>query len=483
VSQDVELITHDGLSRRLTGGSCVNQRSLKAAAELFGPVASGNRPLPLSELLEALWLLELLVVSRGVSYDGTLPAADLRDLQADLEVLSNGGRLKSGFFRGVEPRDLEEQLDFISSSAAVALHDMTHGGKRPVAIEGLDKPLPAEDARVFFEKLSALAKESRSHGGTISRKRLLELLGESYRGSKCVVGIAGLGSAGIENAVELGQRLTGPQAGGLLINRFRFSYVRQLSFGAGDVYVPARRWKDLSRAHAITLKEVARKYFQEHYAADTSEHLREALNAKAKANASVLEVALPPIGLYVLMSSPDSAGPKDILANALDMQSSYGAVFRKYWERTTEVEVPEEGWVVLTGDSELDRYAENIERVLSDKFGDLRGQALGTKKGGASLLEGFATPIYTVGLGALGAVLGVTLVSSTVGPALAAGAGAAFGAAVQLMLDAGKNTFLSHLDQYRQLDAELMRAYAQVLRIDRLESKVSTVFGRKLLIE
>lgn len=478
-------IAHEGLSRSLDGGSCVNQRSIKLAAELFSSKHANGMPLTLADLLEALWVLELLVVSNGISYDGTLPKKDLVEIEQDLQVLSVDGRLSSGYFSAISPRDDEEQLEFVVSSAAVALQDLSdtsNGQFGPLA--SLDKPLDELDAKAFFRKLQELrASAESSEDAILGRPELLALLSERYRGSKCVVGIAALGIPGIDQALALAAHpsVGAPLAAGMLINRFRFTYVRQLSFAASDAYVPAARWKDLSKAHAVTFHEVARRFFQERYASGTAEHLWHAMHATLGGDDNTLSVALPPIGLYVLMNGRSTDTPQSILANGLDLQASLGQLIRKFWQETAEVGAPEGGWVVLTGNHELDQHVLEIERVLSDRLGKLDAEAEGLRSGSPALLENYATPIYTAAAGAAGAALGVSWENIQAGAAAGAAAGAVAGFAVQFLCDATKQHLISHVDQYRALDAALLRNYAQVLRFDRLEARVAEVFGRSLL--
>ncbi|QQS49058.1 MAG: hypothetical protein IPM66_10740 [Acidobacteriota bacterium] len=109
-----------GLSQRLDGGSCLNQRSILLACQVFDGSKPVNSDLRLADLLEALWVLELIVISKNVSYDGTLPAKDLSELERATSSLIKGTQFRENIFKAISPRNPDEQQGFVRSAAMKA---------------------------------------------------------------------------------------------------------------------------------------------------------------------------------------------------------------------------------------------------------------------------------------------------------------------------------------------------------------------------
>jgi hypothetical protein len=481
------------LEQRLDGGSCLNQRSILLACEVFGGNAPAGAGLRLADLLEALWVLELMIVSKSVSYDGTLPAKDLADLDRATTTLVEGTQCRDGIFRAIRPRDEKEQLGFAKGAALKALDDVgvlqqSSGSARPAAniLPGLDQPLDPESADEFFDNVSRFARASERAEGRegVSLDELMSLLAGSFRGSKCVAGIAALGSQAIHSAVRIPSlwNISPELAAGILINRFRFAYVRQLSFGAHNIYVPAGRWKPLSAMHAITFAEAVRRHFQHSYAGVITEQISQRLEKELGGRDRNFTIALPPIGLYVLMKANPKHGPKGIIDSALDTFKDYGQLFRQFWKKTCEVDPPENGWTVMTGNNGLDTVSESIERLLSDELGKLEKTALHPGYQNSSLLERYVTPIVKAGSQIGGAVLGtIAGAQAGIGPVLGAVAGGAVGWAIDQCYAVFRGRLVGHIDEYRALDEALLRAYSGQIRLDKLEQKVSEVLKRQLI--
>lgn len=150
-----------GLSQRLDGGSCLNQRSILLACQVFDGSMPVNSDLRLADLLEALWVLELIVISKNVSYDGTLPAKDLSELERATSSLIKGTQFRENIFKAISPRNPDEQQGFVRSAAMKALDDLglldqsdeTPRIKHDI-IPGLDTPLDTEGAKRFFLEIS-----------------------------------------------------------------------------------------------------------------------------------------------------------------------------------------------------------------------------------------------------------------------------------------------------------------------------------------
>ena len=480
------------LAQRLDGGSCLNQRSILLACEVFSGNAPAGTGLMIADLLEALWVLELMIVSKNVSYDGTLPAKDLNDIERATTTLMKGTQRSEGVFGAIRPRNEKEQLGFAKSAALKALDDVgvlqqSSGSSRPAAsiLHGLDRPLDAESAKEFFDKVYALARASDQAGGSagVSQDELISMLAGSFRGSKCVAGMAALGSQALHCALSIPKlcNINPELAAGILINRFRFAYVRQLSFGAHNVYVPAGRWKPLSAMHAITFAETVRSHFQRTYAGVITEQISERVEKELGGQDRNFTIALPPIGLYVLMKADPRHGAKGVINSALNTFQDYGQLFRQFWKKTHEIDPPENGWTVMTGNNRLDTVSESIECLLSDELGKLEKTALHPGYRNSSLLDRFVTPIVkagsAIGGGVLGAIVGTP---AGIGPILGAAAGGTVGWAIDHCYAVLRGRLVGHIDEYRALDDALLRAYSGQIRLDRLEQKVSEVLKRQL---
>ncbi len=478
-----------GLRQKLDGGSCLNQRSIAGACSLFRGEGAGS-PLALAELFEALWVLELMVVSNGISYDGTLPVRDQERLRNQIDALMSVLRSQPPSFSAITPKNDAERVEFARSAAMKALEDV--GGLTPREeadasslglIPELDRPLDDSAATRFFQTLEmGIGRRDVDVARAERDDELLAMLGGSFRGSKCVAGILALGAEGAKRALATPDVLNCAPAlaAGALINRFRFTYVRQLSFGARDVYVPAASWRKLSAHHAITFAEVVRRNFQRKYAGDLTSEIEARLQSELGGADRSFTIALPPLGLYCLMKVDPRRGPSGVVESALEMYADYGKLFRKFWSTTREIEPPPGGWTVLTGNRGLDTVSEPIEQFLTDRLGRLEKAAFGPGDNG-SKVDRYLTPIVKITAAVGGAVLGTAMAGQpAVGPLLGTAAGTAAGWVAEQLYGASRGAWNGHVDQYRALDANLLRAYSGMIRLDRLSAQVSAVFGRPL---
>lgn len=432
-----------------------------------------------------------MIVSRNISYDGTLPTPDLDRLARETTVLAAGAHCKEGFFAPIKPRDEREQIGFAHSAALKAIEDVGFGLgcetatiDTPVLIDGLDRPLADDETRTFYDVLQEMQSSHWDAEAMLSQEELMKTLRGGFRGCKCLAGIASLGRGVVNGVLELPNRLgvTPQLAAGMLINRFRFCYVRQLSFGAHDVYVPAACWKRLSEAHAITFAEVVRRHFQRTYAGRLTREIKTRLEAELGGEDRTFTLALPPIGLYALMNAKAKDGPKGVLVSALETNAEYGRLFRAFWKETREIEPPADGWTVMTGNRELDEVSERIEQGLSDRLGRLNKAALNPHCRNGALLERYVTPIVKATASVGGALLGTAAgANRSLGPMLGGAIGAAAGWAVEQIYASVRGNLVGHIDEYRALDDSLLRAYSAEIRMGRLVDQVRDVLGRHLV--
>ncbi len=468
------------VTRTLDGGACINQRSLRLALSVFSPQTAqdaGGKALAASDLLEALWVLELAIVAKTLSFDGTLPQSEVDALRGDAGALFDACNFGDDFVVAVKPASHSEQENFASAAAMKALDDLGFlgdggGGGGFAPTHGLDEALKPEEGDAFYAKLKALHDGARIEGAAASSDEIAALLddGSRFRGSKCIAGLALLGKPALARALNVPEKfaIATPLAAASLINRFRFTYIRSLAYSVRDEYVPANRWRQLSEYHSITFADVVRKSFAQRYT--------RTLERELGGTDQQFTVALPPIGLYALMTAPEGAGPRGVLEHAHDVFSDYGAAFRKFWSYTREIEPPKQGWTAATGDPHLDRESSRIEKALTEKLGRLKKLA---KRGYSSTLDRITTPIVSGGSAAAGALLGTAL-AGPVGTVAGSALGAVAGEMIKQFYGVAGDSVRAHVDDYRKLDDELFRTYAGDLKLSALEDRVEKVLGRAL---
>ncbi|MBS1793696.1 MAG: hypothetical protein JSS81_07575 [Acidobacteria bacterium] len=481
----------DGLKQRLDGSSCLNQRSILLACEVFSEKSSPDAELKLSDLLEALWVLELIIVSKRLSYDGTLPVKDLLIIEKETTKLIRGTPYRNDFWGAIKPRNEKEQIGFIKAAALKALDDLgvlpnsaAPNDRNVPVFPSLDKPLDTESTRIFFEKITELKNSiTKKENKTVSQDEIIFLLNSRFRGSKCVAGLASLGKDGIESALKIPTlyKISAESAAGALINRFRFTYVRQLSFGANSLYVPAGRWKQLSELHAISFADTVRKHFQNLYTDTVSKEIKEQMAGEIGEDHNIT-IALPPIGLFALMKANPRLGARGIVESAIDIFYDYGRLFRQFWKKTRQITPPDQGWTIMTGNKNLDNISEKIECLLSDELGKLEKKALNQNSRNCSVLEQYITPIVKAGSMIGGGIIGnIAGAETSIGPLLGGALGGATGWTIDHCFAKVRGKLVGHLDEYRALDEELLRSYSGQIRLDKIEAKVFETLRRKLV--
>lgn len=479
------------LERSLDGGSCLNQRSLRAGIALFRETdAREAQPIRLQELLDGLWFLEQLIISSNISYDGTLPPGDLGELSEATASFCASSGFSERFFGPVAPKSAQEQLTFVTSGAVRALDDvgaLTADGRAFGPHDAIDKPLSTEAASVFFAKLAEIAARPDAPRDrlAVSQDEFDAMLGGGFRGSKCVAGFASLGRDAVARALEVPDRFsTSPERGAaMLINRFRFMYVRQLSYGARDVYVPAANWRRLSEHHAVTFSELVQRAFQERHAGRLTRDITASLSAELGGQDRTYTLALPPIGLYALMTSDEAAGPAGVARTAREAFIDYGRAFRNFRAKTREVKPPPGGWTAETGDPHLDAAAERIERTLSDKLGKLDAATANLRAGKAvSTLDDVLAPVMDLTIEIASGAIGDLVAELTTNVAgLLAGALAE--EALQRLYGVARDRAIAHIDEYRALDDAMLTSFGPQLNLAALAEKVENTLGRRLVAD
>ena len=479
----------------LDGGACLNQRSLMLAFDLFGrerrPHASAD--LRLTELVEALWVLDLMVAHTYVSSDGTLPSHD----RAAVASAADGFSTTTGWSRDeigeAVPPSKELQL-FMHVDAADRALSLLHG-----PVPGLDRPLRVADASTFFAELEQAIKSSQRRGGDSTHEMLITLADRGFRGSKCVAGLVGLGGKSARQALTLRDTHTSDPglAASMLINRFRFGYLRQLARNAGDIYVPGSAWRSFSEDNARSTYEALAQHLDTNY-------LPQADIALGGADRDVSGI-LPPIGLYCMVAAKPAHGPRGVIDVARQVAADYRRLLGHLNKTSNEVSARHQRWTEITGDPGLDRFSEIMEQVLTDELGKVDHRVAAARQRGPSRVSRYLTSVSgipgqgvsaVVSDGAKTAVSGL-LVGATASAAAAGSAagpigtfvgglvGAAVGVAIELagkgIYRGAKSYLYGHVDSYRALDNYLTHSEVASIHMPGLERAALQVLGRRLI--
>ena len=452
------------ISRCLSGGACLSSRTIRSACQLFVSAPS-CRPLPLAELIDGLWFLDQLIVSDHVSYDGTLPESDIDTLENLLEQFSEGSGFPQGHFRSIRPESFGEDQVPLMSAAAAALDDTLTFHRYP----GLDQPFPDGIAEQFFQKLCNLAKLKERP--SIEE---LEQIAKCFRGGKCIAGLALRHDfpTALKTAASTPSRLKlAPNlAMAVLVNRFRFTYVRHLAFGARDVFVPSAAWQPLSEAHANVFR-ILLNHFRSHLSQDDLQALSSSLN--------IQPTVLPPFGLCALMQAHRNARPTDVAGEAWDQFREYEKLFRKLRATIHSTQPPAGCWTDPTGGKIL----EHVEETLQKRLGKLSDRA--TNGSALERFIGFVMSCAPVARKVVETGVNVKLfVKGEPDPLLSVAVGAAVSEVVGRFLSASgriaRAHFTGHIDEYRQLQKTLSET--NDLSKCRLAKQVKLVFGRELVL-
>ena len=450
-----EITSLPGVSNRLSGGACLSSRTIRAACKLFTSPTSSRSSLPLAELLDALWFLDQSIVSDHVSYDGTLPQDDIVSLRSLLCSFSEGsGFPPSHFRRIVPPSFLEDQVPSMSAAAA-ALRDTSSLRY----CSGLDRPFPPDIATRFFNQLNQLAQAR-----TPPPREQLKQIAQQFRGGKCIAGLALLPDfpTALKKAASTPCQFSSPAlAMAVLVNRFRFTYVRHLAFGASDVFVPSAAWRPLSASHADAFTKVLLDHFRHHL----GPHELQTLSASL----GIQPAALPPLGLCALMNVSPTATPAVVACEAWQQFGEHRNLFRKLRATIRNTQPPAGCWTDPTGDEILDR----LEKTLQDKLGKLNDQATN-----GSALERVVTAVTMEAPPVVKFATNTVLRYQGVPPFDANLQSRSIESAVGSAGGSLQTYITGHIDEYRQLKVTL--SATNNLRLDRLAEKVDSVFNRKL---
>lgn len=434
------------------GSVLINQRTLRLATRYFRQRRTPSwRPrLTLTEVFELLSLIDLYVVCPRLVLDGTLPRQDLEALVDELAFLKTQGLDIRPITPGTR-RAVAEVAGHAAFAAAQAKQSMLSVG----AIDGLDQPLDVADRDALEAEVEGLRRRVGAGGGTPPDAVLHEILTRDVRGAKMLAGLAALGHDTVDQVLRSGEdralRL------GMLVNRFRFFYLRQVGFADGTIYTPGERFEGLSRHQALLFYTHLKRLLRARPA-----ELPSSIRAAYGAHGQAAEAPFPPIGLYALFSARPGVG-RPLLERATELREEH-AELRGFLSRTTRDAVAQHsgGLVPFTNDAALDRLIERMNSTFSEAIRGLEerrryGAQHGRRRRGTTFaVARYAVPALAGFVAGATATVAVGPAGPVVGAAVAAGLTAlATDLGTRLAAEGTESMFGTGLaattDQYRRL--------------------------------
>jgi hypothetical protein len=441
--------------------------------------------------LDALWTLDILIAHDQVSYDGTLPPSDLKSVAEAVDRFAKLTDWPRKSIVTIKPPNAISKLSMLANSAEGLFAYLD------VQATGIDKAFDDRTSTDFFARLAGGTPLARAILGDpeVHQQGVLSIADDDFRGSKCVAGLIATGPDAIERALELAKRYPPGLAMSMLINRFRFDYLRSLARSVGDVYIPGDSWREFShRNAALSFQSLSR-----HMDAEYLMGIRQALESEENAAPGVL----PPLGLYCLMKADPTGGPRAVIDVARTVTQQYQMLLKHLTKLVLSVgEAHKEGYVQRSGVEGLARLEDEVDQLLTDELGVLKGEARGRNPSGLAKFFTTVRDVFGEGTkstaadaakdGAQSAATGLIRDAAIAGTAATAGAalaGGLVGAAAGLALVfAGKgvvkhyrHTFYGHIDSYRELHSLLSTDQFQFLQAGRVEDRVARLLGRKLV--
>ncbi len=443
---------------RFDGSCCVNLRSVTSAIDVME--GSATTPITLADLTSFLWFIEMCVTSRALYFDGTVPPGDIAKAMTQIERLNREAAMSNLPIEAIRFHDNAAILDNACSAvveSSLIIDDL--------ALAKIDRPLEADEHEKFIGEL---------HGATAltdaeREEHALELIGQQFRGSKCVAALIAAGPEKLRAALRAYETHpdAAPRVSAALINRFRLNYLNQLASWRAGIYTPDPGLEPLTEQHA--------RLFRDHLLKRVSEEIRTGPDDTNILAENMRQAApLPPIGLYALMLTKDKGKPIAVLETALERFKNDSALQKLMWERT------EEGLKLKDGKSDLEAYARGVEEHFENSYSLLDRQA-----------KNITSVAHSANAGMRKWVIPALLTTSAafVPPVGAGAAAIAFKLLIGTSVTAGIR-FLSdrlaaggcnsYLSQYRSLSYDFERARELKTPLSEIASRVEEIFGRPL---
>ena len=449
------------------GALAFNQRTLSGAIKSLLGESSPKAPksLSFSDLSNVLLVLESIAMSSGMCLDGTLPPADVTDMESALARI----RDRSGVALDVEflkPPAATLHTMFKSAANAAALLINEHLGSLD---EQTDKPLSGDvDISKFVAGLESASNSTSAHEIALDIADKAAVGVETFRGSKCLaaliladqdpIPLVELAAKTIVGAPEATQR----KAIAVLINRFRINYVNSLATLRDAAYLADTAIEPLKVEQVMVFS----RYFAEKIAAQYRDELSVATRKLFDQN-----LGGAPLGFAILMNSRGTSAPQ-LLEEATRIRSlEFVAAAAR--------ETPQKRFLHQFDEAEFSNFRDYL---FSERWSNLVKPPERSKF--ASCLWRTIQSPAAVGTAAMA---GVALAVMALGPGALA-AGAAVGGGLMLNLEqfagahvpSGTEANVVAIDQYRKLDKYFAAAAEDDRVVKALADRVERLFGRPL---
>lgn len=336
---------------RYNGTVLLNKRTFERASELFDPSREKTpKELSIDDVADALRFVEIVALSNGLVFDGTLPTGDKDDLNEWTETLRDNTGINKLIPDPVGDRDGTSHNEDVAH-AALGLSSFLNddGGEvREFTLTKADSDLVKRDGKTpdveghikFKDELSAindsLRRERAENIGSVANDLAANYRdNERFRGSKCLAAIALMGRATSQAALNAYDYNPDDQAlrvTGGLINRFRLYYVRQLSRQSHSIYLPEASLEPLSKLDGQFASQSFLAAFSKQLGATPS------LEFAGLSQGFSWEITPPPIGLHMLMET-SATEPAQLLVEANAFLDRYRKkLLAHVWRSAHEIE-------------------------------------------------------------------------------------------------------------------------------------------------
>lgn len=352
--------TPDKSSRiRFDGSCCLNLRSITGALDLLSGTSGKTEPITTEELTSVLWFVEICVMSNALYFDGTVPEADIA---AAMDKIKKMVKLHAVKELEIEPIRIDSPMAILQNAKAAVLESSFIIAKLKLA-KKLDQAVKPPEHETFQRAL--YSADGLSDPDAVSRA--LELIGQNFRGSKCVAALVAAGPEAL--AVARRAYEAHPDDGALvtsaLINRFRLNYLNQLASWRKGAYAPDPGFEPVSDQH--------RKLFYQYLVAEVAKGISTAkINVVAENMRQ--KAPLPPLGLFALMLTREKGKPIAVLMTALNYFKYDTALQKLIWKTT------EEGMRLPLTRPDLEAYSEQVTEQFKHRFKQIDRNAEGIKK-------------------------------------------------------------------------------------------------------
>jgi hypothetical protein len=443
---------------RFDGSCCLNLRSITGAVDLLGGTARKTGPVTTEELTSFLWFIEMCVMSNALYFDGTVLQSDIAKAMEKIQRLAKDSAVKE---LAIEPIRIQSHADILYNAKAAVLESAFILADLKLA-KKLDTPVTPAEHETFQKALSSANGLSDSDLAA----RALELIGEDFRGGKCVAALVAAGPAALSTARRAYEAHPdeGPMVTSALINRFRLNYLNQLASWRKGAYAPDPAFEPLSDQH--------RRLFYQYLVAEVANDIPTGKENVLREN-MLQKTPLPPIGLFALMLTRERGKPLAVLITALNYFKYDTALQKLIWQTT------EEGMRLPLTSPNLAAYSEQVTAQFKHRFGQLDRKAEGIRNvaaPGARLRQYVIPAALSLAADAV-PVPGKTFLGRVCKSLAERGISDSAKALGDVLVGRGCNSYIS---QYMSLKYDFKNRAELAQPLAAIGTQVEAVFGRQL---